>query len=162
MMAKMKRLYVLGLVVALMFSFTGSSLEAKNMGEDFYLKTGLFWAGYYDAGWWTTGVNMDFKGKTIMLSPEVMVYGWRFDFDTFSAAPAAIVNVKFKSFFIGGGIGYIFHIGSSPILFEKGTMFKLNAGYKGRRFKVTVFALAVSSEGEGYGQTAGISIGFKL
>lgn len=161
MVDKKKRLYVLVVVLFLIFSLPGLCLEASSKKTDIYLNGG-FWIGD-EIGSWTAGVNIDFQGKDLMFSPEVMVFSSKLESGSLLVAPAAILNVKIKSIFAGAGIGLLYDIGLGKYSdLDPGPMAKINVGYRWRRFKVTVFGLAILNSDGDIIKIGGVTIGYRF
>ena len=62
---------------------------------------------------WTVGAELDFQlGDFLMLSPEVTLVGYKFEFKQFILYPGVILNFTPGNVFIGGGVVKGFLIGS--------------------------------------------------
>jgi hypothetical protein len=135
----MKRLTILGVVFILVLSFSGLNLKAENKKSDVFLNFGAM--GAYGIGLWTTGINMDFHlGNSLMLSPEVMVYGWRFHFDHLLIAPSLMLNTKYKSIFLGAGVTKMFLVSINDDSFGSIFLLKFNVGTNVGKLRLSAFA----------------------
>lgn len=135
----MKRLTILGFVFILVLSFSGLNLKAENKKSDVFFNVGSM--GAYGIGLWTGGFNMDFHlGDSLMLSPEVMVYGWRFHFDHLLIAPSLILNAKYKSIFLGAGVTKMFLVRIDDDDFSSIFLLKFNLGTNVGKLRLSAFA----------------------
>lgn len=94
----------------------------------------------FDPFFWTAGLNLDINmGKHLMLSSECFVIIHEFEFDHTTLAPAVLLNFKFASLFVGGGVTKWWNVNdfSNPSDF----MLKLNAGFRGRNLKLTAYLI---------------------
>lgn len=111
---------------------------------------------------WTAGAELDFQfGDYLMLSPEVMLVGNKFEFKEFILYPAAILNFTAGGFFIGGGVTKAFYIGSGhpdPSDF----LLKLNAGFLGKSMKLTAYAITPFDNLFKKGMAVGATLGFRF
>ena len=135
----MKRLTILTMVFILVSSFSGLNLEAESEKTDLSLNFGGM--GAYGVGLWTGGINMDFHlGDSLMLSPEVMVYGYRFHFDNLLIAPSLILNAKYQSLFFGAGVTKMFLVSIDDDDFSSIFLLKFNMGANVGKIRLTAFA----------------------
>lgn len=135
----MRKLYVLAVVVILVLTLSVNLTAGK---KDFFLNIGAITDDSlsFDPFLWYAGFNIDFHiGGYFMLSPEVDVVTYKFKFDTFLLQPALLLNIKMRSFFIGGGINKYFLVsGDSYEASDLGL--KLNAGIIRKKIKFRIFA----------------------
>jgi len=96
---------------------------------------------------WGPGVAFDFYiTDNLMISPEVYMYVYKFEFDPFILAPAVIGNIKLNTFFVGAGITKWFLIGSDVGDVSSDFALKLNAGFITDSFKLSFFAITSFEE----------------
>ena len=116
----------------------------------------------FDPIMWTAGAELDFQfGNYLMLSPEVMLVGYKFEFKQFILYPAAILNFTPGNFFIGGGITKGFFIGSGS---SGSTDFalKLNAGMISNSIKLTAYLITPFNNLFKSGMAVGATLGFRF
>ena len=95
----------------------------------------------FDPIMWTVGAELDFQlNDVIMLSPEVTLVGYKFEFKQFVLYPGVILNFTPGSAFIGGGLVKGFLIGSG-VDASSDIALKLNAGLMSRNTKLTVYLI---------------------
>ncbi len=142
----MKKLLPIILVLILMFAFT-SDLKAdstKFFGNFGIMTDDSFTFDYY---LWTIGVNIDFSiNDLFMISPEVNVVTYKFEFSTFLLEPAVIANVKFGTVFAGAGFSKFFVITGSEFGDSTDIALKLNAGFRGENLKFKVYLITPFSD----------------
>jgi hypothetical protein len=91
---------------------------------------------------WTVGTELDFQiGDVLMLSPELTLVGYKFEFKQFVLYPGIILNFTPGSLFVGGGVVKGFLIGEGDSL-SSDVALKLNAGLISKNTKLTVFLIS--------------------
>ncbi|MCP4221696.1 MAG: hypothetical protein GY765_44145 [bacterium] len=139
----MKKTIIFMFATALIFSFI--NLEAKEKQEiDFFAHWGVVTDDSlsFSPFLWTAGVNIDIHlGDMLMLSPEGFITCYKFEFDPFWLAPGVLLNIKMDSFFIGGGVTKWILIGDGYTV-STDVAFKMNAGFRSDRYKLTAFAVS--------------------
>jgi hypothetical protein len=96
----------------------------------------------FDPIMWTAGAELDFQlGDYLMLSPEVTLVGYKFEFKQFILYPGVILNFTPANFFIGGGLVKGFLIGSGTSG-SSDIALKLNAGVMSKNMKLTVYLIS--------------------
>jgi hypothetical protein len=96
----------------------------------------------FDPIWWTVGAELDIQiGNYLMLSPEVTLVGYKFEFKQFVLYPGVILNFTPGNFFIGGGIVKGFLIPSDTPA-SSDVALKLNAGLISKNTKLTVYLIS--------------------
>lgn len=139
--------YLIGFLLVL-FVLSGINY-ATDKSFDMYLGANIitdssFTFDYY---LWGPGVAFDFYvTDNLMISPEVYMFVYKFEFDPFILAPAVIANIKLNTFFVGGGITKWFLIGSDIDDFNSDFLLKLNAGFITESFKLSFFAITSFDE----------------
>jgi hypothetical protein len=116
----------------------------------------------FDPIMWTAGAELDFQfGNFLMLSPEVMLVGYKFEFKVFTLYPAVILNFTPGSFFLGGGITKGFYFGSGT---SGSTDFalKLNAGFLSSSMKLTAYLITPFNNLFKSGMAVGATLGFRF
>jgi hypothetical protein len=116
----------------------------------------------FDPIMWTAGAELDFQfGDILMLSPEVTLVGYKFEFKQFILYPAAILNLTPGNFFIGGGVTKGFLIGSGA---SGSTDFalKLNAGAFSKNIKLTAYLITPFDNLFKSGMAVGATLGFRF
>jgi hypothetical protein len=154
--SKMKRLSLLGLVFIFMLTLVGTDLNAEKEKNNFSLNFGAM--GAYGIGLWTAGINLDLHlADSLMLSPELMTFGWRFHFDSYLLAPGLMLNARHKSVFVGAGLTKWFLISLDDENFESDFLLKFNLGSNMGKLRFAVFAITdFRFSGVLYGATIGI------
>lgn len=114
----------------------------------------------FDPFLWTAGFNLDFHfGDLLMLSPEFYAIIHDTEFDEATLAPAALLNLKFSSLFVGAGVTKWFYVegGSSDLLF------KGNAGLRGNGVRLVFYSVTVFDNFFGrYAYWLGATLGFEF
>jgi len=112
-------------------------------GLDFRLNFGAMSNFDFDDYLWSAGVELDLHlGSNMMLSPEVDLIGYKFEFKDFFLTPGVVFNFKFSKLFIGAGLIRPFLLTDASGLEEIDTwLLKLNAGFLFGNLKLTVYAL---------------------
>jgi len=131
----MKKLSLL-LMVSMMLVFFTTGVQAEGLHIFFNAGVVTDDSLSFDPFLWVLGANLDFHlGNFLMISPEANILSYKFKFETFMFQPAVLLNIKFKSFFVGGGFQkYILITGDS---YEAGDWgLKLNAGFIGKNFRL--------------------------
>jgi hypothetical protein len=96
----------------------------------------------FDPILWSVGAELDYQlGNVLMLSPELTLVGYKFEFKQFILYPGIILNFAPGSFFVGGGLVKGFLIGDGPSV-SSDISLKLNAGLMSRNTKLTVFLIS--------------------
>lgn len=123
------------------------SISNQNLYSQYETMTLSFNAGVhtddsfsFDPFFWTAGLILDINmGDHLMLSPECFVIVHEFEFDYTTLAPAVLLNFKFESLFVGGGITKWWNVNdfSNPSDF----LLKLNAGFRGRNLKLAAYLI---------------------
>ena len=153
----MKKLAVVFLVMFLFVSVS-SDLRAERP-FDLYIN-GTFGTGdtfNFDFWYWGLGANADFHvTDMIMISPEVNVFTYEFDFDSFALGTAVMVNFKLSNFFVGAGLDKWFNL-SGWITTDVGL--RLNAGLVNNNLRLVVFLLTYFDAFFSYNEI-GVQVGF--
>ncbi len=96
----------------------------------------------FDYYLWTIGANIDFSiNDLFMISPEVNVVTYKFEFSTFLLEPAVIANFKLGTFFVGAGLSTFIVVTGSDFGDHSDLALKLNAGFMGDNFKFRVYII---------------------
>ncbi len=156
----MKRKYAFILVFVLLISFSVSKLEAKSEGMDNFAHVGVL----ADEFSLIAGVNVDIHmGSFLMLSPEAQLMVYKFKFDSTSLGLGCMLNVKKQFYFVGGGVTVWLPVGANDEYAWLDLTLKLNAGYVGDNFKLTVFFITRGAFGaHSEGKTVGVTFAFKF
>ncbi len=139
--------YLIGFLFVL-FVLSGIN-HATEKSFDMYLGANIitdssFTFEYY---LWGPGVAFDFYiTDNLMISPEVYMYVYEFEFDPFVLAPAVLANIKLNTFYLGAGITKWFIIGSDVGNVTSDFALKLNAGFITESFKLSFFAITSFDE----------------
>jgi hypothetical protein len=116
----------------------------------------------FDPIMWTAGAELDFQlGSYLLLSPEVTLVGYKFEFKQFILYPAAILNFTASNFFAGGGVTKGFLIGSGA---SGSTDFalKLNSGFQNKSLKLTAYLITPFDNLFKSGMAVGATLGFRF
>jgi hypothetical protein len=112
---------------------------------------------------WAAGAELDIPlGKVLMLSPEAILYGYKFEFKEFLLFPAVILNATFSSFFAGGGVTKGFYLGSGTTTAITDFAMKVNAGLMSESLKITVYIITPFTDQAFKDFSIGVSLGFRL
>ncbi|MBN2399378.1 MAG: hypothetical protein JXI33_03455 [Candidatus Aminicenantes bacterium] len=113
---------------------------------------------------WSAGAELDIPlGKVLMLSPEAIFYGYKFEFKDFLFCPAVILNVTFSNFFAGGGVTKFFYLGSGTFTPLSDDFFmKVNAGLMSESLKITLYVITPFSDQAFKDFAVGLTLGFRL
>jgi hypothetical protein len=135
---KMKKLCLL-LILSTMLVFFTTGVQAGGLHLFFNAGVVTDDSLSFDPFLWSLGANLDYHlGEFLMISPEANVVSYQFKFDTFLFQPAVLLNLKFRSFFVGGGIQkYILITGDSYTAAKWGL--KLNAGFVSKNFRLRCY-----------------------
>jgi hypothetical protein len=96
----------------------------------------------FDSYLWYIGANIDFSiNDLFMVSPELNVMSYKFEFSTFLLEPAVLANLKFGTFFAGAGLTKLFVISGNDFKDESDFALKLNAGFRGDHIRFRVFLI---------------------
>jgi hypothetical protein len=121
-----------------------SGIYAAGNQMDFGLNFGIMTVDdfKFDPIMWTAGAELDFQlGNYIMLSPELTLVGYKFEFKQFILYPGVILNFTPGNFFIGGGVVKGFLIGSGTSG-SSAIALKLNAGILSKNIKLTTYLIS--------------------
>jgi hypothetical protein len=112
---------------------------------------------------WAVGGELDIPlGKLLMLSPEAILYGYKFEFHDFLLFPAVILNVTFSNFFAGGGVTKGFYLAGGTSTAITDFAMKVNAGLMSESLKITVYIITPFTDQAFKDFAVGASIGFRL
>ena len=154
----MKKVLILlcGLLVVSAVHGAGSQM---NFGLNFGIMTSDDFK--FDPIMWTVGAELDFQlGNFLMLSPEVTLVGYKFEFKQFILYPGIILNFTPGSFFVGGGVvkGFLIGEGTSG---SSDVALKLNAGIISKNIKFTAY-LITAFDNIFKDMLVGASLGFRF
>ena len=153
----MKKLIPVLLVFVLLISSTSSLKAETRFFGNFGVMTDDSFS--FDPFAWTVGINFDFGiNDLFMISPEVNVVTFNFDFSTFLLEPAVLANFKFGTFFAGAGITKFFIIVGDDFADSTDIALKLNAGFRSSNLKFKVYLITPFSDIFTY-NTIGATIG---
>ncbi|UCC39291.1 MAG: hypothetical protein JSV96_16055 [Candidatus Aminicenantes bacterium] len=138
----MKKIIILFFSALLILSVSNQNLYAQYETMSMSFNAGVHTddSFSFDPFFWTAGLVLDINmGDYLMLSPECFVIVNKFEFGFTNLAPAVLLNFRFESLFLGGGITKWWNVDdfSEPSDF----MLKLNAGFKGRNLKLTAYLI---------------------
>lgn len=143
----MKKLLPLLLVFVVLSAGFTSDLKAdstKIFGNFGILTDDSFNFDFY---LWTIGVNFDFSiNDLFMISPEVNVITYKFEFSTFLLEPAVLANFKLGTFFAGAGLSKFFLITGNDFGESTDIALKVNGGFRGSNFKFKVYVITPFSD----------------
>jgi hypothetical protein len=138
--------------------------STKTQDMKFYINLGVAADDSFDYFYWQGGALMDFYfGDNLVLSPEVMFIGYKFDFDVLSLYPGATLNLLLgkgeNKLFVGGGLLLDINIepaGADPVL-----EFKINGGMISNNMRLTVYIMTPFDDIFGT-MLLGANVGFAL
>jgi len=142
----MKKILLIILVLVLMFTFT-SDLKADS--TKFFGNFGIMTDDSFSFNpfLWSIGINFDFSiNDLFMISPEVNVITYQFEFSTFLLEPAVIANFKLGTFFAGAGLSKFFIITGNDFGNSTDIALKLNAGFRSENLKFKVYLITPFSD----------------
>ena len=138
----MKKLLISFLTLLLFSGFFSASLNADStkVFANFGIVTDDSFS--FDYYLWAVGANFDFSiNDLFMISPEVNVMTYKFEFSTFLLEPAVLANVKLGTFFAGAGLTKLFVISGGEAGDLTDFALKLNAGFRSENLKFRVFII---------------------
>jgi hypothetical protein len=135
----MKKLAVVFLVVFLFVSVS-SDLKAERPFDLFGNATFAIDDAFdFDYWLWGLGATADFHiTDLIMITPEVNVWTFRFDFDAFWLDTAVVANFKLSNFFLGAGVDKMWNLSGAA---SSDFSLRLNAGLIGNNIRLTAFLI---------------------
>jgi hypothetical protein len=139
------------------------STETQDM--KFYITLGAAADDGFNWFYWTGGALMDiYFGDNLVLSPEAMFRGYKFDFDySLLFYPGATLNLLLgkseNKLFVGGGV-FLF-IPINPPGMDTGLELKINGGMISNNMRLTVYIMTPFSDIFGT-NILGANIGFAL
>jgi hypothetical protein len=138
--------------------------SAKTQDMKFYINLGVAADDSFDYFYWQGGAMMDFYfGENLILSPEVMLIGYKFKFDVLTLYPGATLNLLLgkgeNKMFVGGGV--LLGIDIQPGLADSELELKINGGMITNNMRLTVYILTPFSDIFG-ANLLGVNIGFAL
>jgi len=113
---------------------------------------------------WSLGAELDIPlGKIMFLSPELLFVSYKFEFEHFLVFPGVLLNVKFGSFFAGGGVTKAFFLsGGTMTEIPDAFYLKVNGGLISDNLKITAY-LDTPFTSEAFKDfIVGATIGFRL
>jgi hypothetical protein len=154
------------LIVTFVPKINAATAKATSDEMKFYINVGAITNTAVDTFWWQTGVMLDLPlGNNLFLTPEVMLSGWKFDFNEVSLYPGATINLKFgeksNEFFVGSGLLIYFVLAPSSV--DTNFALKIHGGYISNNIKLTLFYTHLLKDiGWFYSDYFGANIGFAL
>ena len=143
-----------------------SPLNALSSNDTaFYLNAGAIADDSFKTFWWQTGAMLDLSvGRNLLLTPEVMFIGYKFDFKELYLYPGATINVTFgdsvNTFFLGGGGLLYFRL--KPKDGDRELLLTFHGGIIRNNIKVTAFFYTFTKEQIFKYNYLGLNIGFGL
>jgi len=140
------RKFILVFLCLVLAAASVSSIYAETSASSdrskFYINLGAITDTAVDTFWWQAGVMLDLPlGNNLFLTPEVMLSGWRFDFNEVSLYPGATINLKFgdkgNEFFAGAGL--LIYLVLAPSDVDTNFALKIHGGYIGGNIKLTLY-----------------------
>jgi uncharacterized protein YbaA (DUF1428 family) len=170
----MKKLTIIGLAgLFLLGSLTGikdvlASEEPSGKQVEFKptIKFAVESTETFDFYWWSIGTDFDLHiNKTLMISPEISMQAYKFEFDNWLMLyPGITINTKFGSpdaaFFIGAGS--LLFIPINPGGADSLLMFKAHLGALIDKFKLTLYLVTPFKYFFEPGVGIGLSVGYVL
>jgi len=143
--------------------------ETSNVSSDkskFYINLGALANQDFDVFWWQTGVMLDLPlGSNLFLTPEAMLIGYKFAFDTVYLFPGATMNLKFgnkgNEFFVGAGLLIYFYL-APEVGGGDDLMLKIHGGFIGDNIKLTIYTYDYFDGGLFDYLYIGANVGFAL
>ena len=130
-------LMIIGLLLGGIFQL--SLAQDKKLA--FNLNIGVQTSSSFDAGFFrfTLGGGLDFQLEEIItISPEFQL--WIHSFETYQINPGAILNLRFNTFFVGGGLVISFNYYENDFE-DVQWLLKINAGYRSKYSKLTIYLI---------------------
>lgn len=138
----MKKIIPFLIIVTLIFSFSSVQLRGSE-GMKIFANFGLITDDSFTFTdyMWYAGANIDFHfNDLVMISPEVNLITYKFDFSAFLIEPAVLLNIKLGTIFAGGGLTKMFLI-SGSYTGSSDFALKLNAGFRSAHMRFRVFLI---------------------
>jgi hypothetical protein len=158
----MKKTMVVLIAVLVALSFSAKSLEAQDIGMNFYINFGLLTDDSFSFNdyLWSGGAALDIHvGPLLMITPECDIIVYKFEFDPVILAPAVMANIKLKNFFFGAGITKWFLIGDSTGTIEGDFALKANLGLRTNNLRLTLYGISYFDNFFDY-LLIGVTLGF--
>ena len=156
----MRKIVLFLLVIGFLVGGISQQLLASEKKFSFNFSVGtLFGTDLSAFEFLTLGSGVDFHlSNLLMISPEIQVWTYKFNFDWFALVPGVILNLKFSSFFAGGGVIYPFSVSGEGDV-EAGVLaLKLNTGFRTGIIRVTGYIITLFEDLFKY-NLYGISLG---
>lgn len=123
--------------------------STKTQDMKFYITLGAAADDAFDFFYWQGGALMDFYfGDNLVLSPEAMLIGYKFDFDLISLYPGATLNLLLgkgeNKLFVGGGV--LLFIPIQPSGGDTELELKINGGMISNNMRLTVYIMTPFSD----------------
>ena len=113
--------------------------------------------------YWSLGGELDIPlGKIMFISPEIIFVSYKFAFKDFLVFPGALLNVKFGSFFAGGGVAVPFWLSGGTTTQLDDPSLKVNAGLMSESLKITAYIITPFTDQAFKDFVFGITLGFRL
>lgn len=162
-----KQLILVVMVCIIAFLAVPGTAAEKSIGKQdmkFYLNLGVLSNDTFDMFHWQGGMMMDFfLGENLVLSPEVMLTGYKFAFDYLYLYPGATLNLLLtkgeNKLFVGGGV--IMFVPIVPGDYDTKLELKINGGLMAGNIRLSVFFWTPFSDLFSL-YTLGANIGFAL
>jgi len=138
--------------------------STKTQDMKFYITLGAAADDAFDFFYWQGGALMDFYfGDNLVLSPEVMLIGYKFNFDVLTLYPGATLNLLLgkgeNQLFVGGGL--LLGLDIQPGIADSELELKINGGMISKNMRITVYIMTPLSDIFG-SNLLGANIGFAL
>lgn len=164
-MKKLFTLIALFCVFAFLLVPTASAQKStKTQDMKFYINLGVAADDGFDYFYWEGGAMMDFFfGDNLVLSPEVMLIGYKFDFDVLALYPGATLNLLLgkgeSKIFVGGGL--LLALDIEPGFADAVLELKINGGIMTDNLRLTAYIMTPFDDIFGT-MLLGANIGFCL
>ena len=158
----MKKYFILFIGLIAIFLFTTNNLHAYDEGLVLSFNSGVYTddSFKFKPFYWTAGLNMDIHfANFLMLSPECYFIVHNFKFRQSWIAPAALLNLKFNTFFIGAGFTKQFYLGEGGGSTD--FLLKMNSGFREHGWRLVAFLITGFNEYFDYNEV-GLTLGFEF
>lgn len=163
-----KNLILISLVCLFAFLLVPCANAQKSSGasqnQKFYINLGAMTDDSFDNFYWQVGAMLDLPiGNNLLLSPEAMLVGYKFDFDWFNLYPGATLNLLLgkseSQLFVGGGL--LLFLPIQPSEGDTELQLKINGGFISDNSRLTVYIMTPFDDIFGY-MMIGANFGFSL
>ncbi|MGD2072410.1 MAG: hypothetical protein PVG65_02855 [Candidatus Thorarchaeota archaeon] len=144
------------LIIGLLIGGILQSAQAQAKTLEFNINAGFRTERFFEDTFFTLGAGLDFHPlEYFMISSELQFWGYSSIFDVFMLSPSATLNLKWKSFFLGGGVMLPIDLSGGTV--ESGVLIpKFNAGLRISKIKLMLYLITKFEDYHLLGASIGI------